>query len=213
MDQPYITFLIIGLTSISSIMAFNNPAMMGSALFFPFAIRERREWHRFITSGFVHADFMHLLVNMFVLYSFGKILELYYFPALFHDMARIAFVALYVLALIISDIPSYFKHRFDATYRGLGASGAVAAIVFACILIEPWPGEGRGIYLFLIPVAIPPIIFGVVYLIYSAYMGKYGKDNVNHDAHFYGSVVGFAFPLLFKPELFMALINQIKDKI
>ncbi len=213
MDQPYITFLIIALTSISSIMAFNSPAMMGSAIFFPFAIHERKEWHRFITSGFIHADFMHLMINMFVLYSFGSVLELDYFPALFHNKARIAFVVLYIAALIISDIPSYFKHRHDATYRGLGASGAVAAIVFACILIEPWPGGGRGIYLFLIPIAIPPIIFGVVYLIYSAYMGKYGKDNINHDAHFYGSVVGFTFPLLFKPELFMTLIEQIKDKL
>jgi hypothetical protein len=89
----------------------------------------------------------------------------------------------------------------------------VAAIVFACILIDPWPGGGRGIYLFLIPVAIPPIIFGVLYLLYSAYMGKYGKDNINHDAHFYGSVICFIFPLLFRPELFMALINQIKNKL
>ena len=213
MDQPIITFLIIGLTSISSIMAFSNPAMMGSSLFYPFAIRERREWYRFLTSGFIHADFLHLFVNMYVLYSFGSILEQVYLPFLLNDKARLAYVLLYVVALVVSDIPSYFKHRYDATYRGLGASGAVAAVVFACIMIDPWPGGGQGIYLFFIPVAIPPIIFGLVYLAYSAYMGKFGKDNVNHDAHFYGSVVGLLFPLLFEPGLFNSMIQQIKDKL
>lgn len=212
MEQPYITFLIIILTAISSFMAFNNPAVMGSALFYPFAINERKEWYRFLTSGFIHADFMHLLINMYVLYSFGSIIETYFFPAIFHEKARLAYVVMYVAALVVSDIPSYFKHRHDATYRGLGASGAVAAVVFSYILIDPWP-EGGGIGILFLPFSVPPVIFGALYLIYSGIMGKRGRGNINHDAHFYGSVFGFLFPIIFKPELFSSLIHQIQQKL
>ncbi len=210
MENFTITILIIILTVITSLLAFNNPAVRGSALFYPFAIRERNEWYRFITSGFIHADFVHLGVNMFVLYSFGTILEKYYLPAIFGSYATLMYVAIYILGMIVSDIPSYFKHRNDATYRGLGASGAVSAVLFSCILIGPFNGS---ISLLLLPVGLPPIIFGFLYLIYSAYMGRRGGDNVNHDAHIYGALFGFIFPGILHPELFTALIDQIQNKL
>ena len=208
MDNLTITLLIIILTIITSLMAFNNAAVRGSAIFYPYAIRERGEWYRFITSGFIHADYMHLGVNMFVLWSFGDILEKYYLPALFHSFGRILFVVIYIGGMIVSDIPSYFKHRHDATYRALGASGAVSAVVFACILIGPFNGS-IGI-IFIPGVGIPPIIFGALYLAYSIYMSRAGRDNVNHDAHFYGALFGFLLPGILKPQLFTALIEQIK---
>lgn len=210
MDFFSITLLIIVLTVITSLLAFNNSAITGSALFYPFAIRERNEWYRFITSGFIHADFLHLGVNMFVLYMFGETLEKYYLPAIFGSSANFIYVGIYLIGMIVSDIPSYFKHRHDATYRGLGASGAVAAILFATILIGPFNGS---ISLMLIPIPMPPIVFGILYLVYSAYMGRAGRDNINHDAHLFGALFGFIFPGLLKPELFILLIDQIKDKL
>lgn len=211
MESLSITLLIIILTVISSIMAFNNNVIRGAALFYPFAMHNRGEWHRFLTSGFIHADFLHLAVNMYVLYSFGTVLELAYLPVFFGDYAKILYVGIYILGMIAADIPSYFKHRHDATYRGLGASGAVAAVLFACILMGPFNGS---IGLLFIPgVGIPPLVFGLLYLAYSAYMGRAGRDNINHDAHFYGAVFGLIFPGLFKPELFLLLIEQIKMKI
>lgn len=210
MENFSITLLIIILTAITSFMAFNNPLIKGTALFYPFAIRERGEWYRFVTSGFIHADFLHLGVNMFVLYSFGEALEKYYLPAIFGEYAKLMYVAIYILGMILSDVPSYFKHRHDATYRGLGASGAVAAVLFACILIGPFNGEIR---LLLIPIGIPPIVFGILYMLYSYYMGRRGGDNVNHDAHLYGALFGFIFPGIFKPELFTLLIDQIQMKL
>ncbi len=210
MDFFSITLLIIVLTVITSLLAFNNSAITGSALFYPFAIRERNEWYRFITSGFIHADFLHLGVNMFVLYMFGETLEKYYLPAIFGSSANLIYVGIYLIGMIVSDIPSYFKHRHDATYRGLGASGAVAAILFATILIGPFNGS---ISLMLIPIPMPPIVFGILYLVYSAYMGRAGRDNINHDAHLFGALFGFIFPGLLKPELFILLIDQIKDKL
>ena len=211
MENFSITILIIILTAITSIMAFNNPAMKGTALFYPFAMRERNEWFRFITSGFIHADFLHLGVNMFVLYSFGTTLEKFYLPEIFGASANLMYVAIYILGMILSDVPSYFKHRHDATYRGLGASGAVAAVLFACILIGPFNG---GIGFFFIPtLSVPPIVFGVLYIVYSYYMGRRGGDNINHDAHLYGALFGFIFPGIFKPELFTLLIDQIQLKL
>lgn len=208
MENFTLTLLIIILTVVTSVMAFNNSLIKGSALFYPFAMHNRGEWYRFLTSGFIHADFLHLAVNMYVLYSFGTVLEQYYLKFYFGDYSRLLFVAIYVLGMVAADLPSYFKHRHDATYRGLGASGAVSAVLFACILMGPFDGE---IGLLFIPgLGIPPLVFGFLYLLYSVYMGKKGMDNVNHDAHFYGAIFGLIFPGLFKPELFLFLLEQIK---
>ncbi len=208
MEPISITLVIIILTCISSFMAFGNAVIRGAALFYPHAMHQRGEWYRFITSGFIHADFLHLAVNMYVLYSFGIVLEQYYLPLYFGEYSRLVYVAIYLLGMIVSDIPTYFKQKHNASYLGLGASGAVAAVLFACILIGPFQGN---IGLLFIPgVGIPPILFGVLYLLYSAYMGRAGKDHINHDAHFYGAVFGLVFPGILKPILFVSLIQQIQ---
>ena len=203
-----LTFVII--TVLTSLLAFGNPSVMGAAIFYPFAIRQRKEYYRFITSGFIHADIIHLAVNMYVLYSFGDLLEKVYFPAVFGEKTKLYFLLLYVGGLIISDIPSYFRHRYNASYRALGASGAVSSVVFACILLGPFDG---GIGLLFIPIYLPPVIFGALYLLYSMFMSRAGHDNINHDAHFFGAVWGLLFPVLLKPELFTYFIEQIKAQL
>ncbi len=211
MESLSITLLIIVLTAITSFMAFNNRVIRGAALFYPHAIHARGEWYRFITSGFIHADFLHLAVNMYVLYSFGTVLEKYYLPAFFGTYANLMYVGLYILGMIVADVPTYIKQRHNATYLGLGASGAVAAILFACILFGPFTGE---IGLLFIPgVGIPPIVFGIIYLAYSAYMSRMANDHINHDAHFYGAIFGFIFPGLFKPDLFISLWTSIQQTL
>jgi membrane associated rhomboid family serine protease len=85
----------------------------------------------------------------------------------------------------------------------VGASGAVSAVVFTYILFDPL---GK-LTLFPIPIGIPSIIFGVLYLIYSAYMGKKNIDNIGHDAHFWGAVFGFVFTIALKPELILRLFS------
>lgn len=208
--EPFsLTLLIIILTAISSFLAFNNTVIKGSALFYPHAIHTRGEWYRFITSGFIHADFLHLAVNMYVLYSFGTILEKYYLPAFFGNYAKLMYIAIYILGMIVADIPTYIKQKHNATYLGLGASGAVAAILFACILFGPFTGE-IGL-LFLPGIGIPPLVFGILYLVYSAYMSRMANDHINHDAHFYGAVFGFIFPGICKPILFTHLWMSIQN--
>lgn len=169
-------------------------------------MRDVNEFYRFITSGLVHADIMHLAFNMFTLYFFGPYAERFY-TVLFGDPNHIKFIILYVGGLICSSIYSYFKHKDNPSYMALGASGAVSGVLFATILLDPW----NWLLIFGI-IPVPAILFGVAYLIYSAKMAKEGKDNIGHDAHFYGAIFGLVITLAFGPmrvlELFITnLLN------
>lgn len=198
------TWVIILLTALVSIISFNKQELMRKLQFIPFMMKDSREAYRFLTYALVHADWMHLGINMFVLYSFGRITEHYY--ALFFPMRHtFYFLLLYVGGVLISIAPAFAKHRDNPYYAALGASGAVAAVVFASIIIQPM----SGILIFPIPFEIPAIIFGVLFLIYSAVMNRRGKDNIGHDTHFWGALYGAALTLILKPELFPQMLQQI----
>ena len=199
-------FIIIAITAFVSFLSFSNRILFDRLKFNAYFVKNSREWYRTLTYGFVHASWMHLLINMFVLYSFGRVVE-QFFGFLFLEKAQFYFVLMYISALAVSVLPDLQKHKENPTYNAVGASGAVSAVVFASILFFP-VGE---IYLFFIPFGIPSFIFGTVYLIYSAFMAKKQSDNIGHLAHFTGAVFGFIFPILFKPKLFVLFLEQIFD--
>lgn len=196
-----ITLAIIILTCIISITAFNNRKVIDDLIFSPVDVQQRNQWYRFITCGFIHADFMHLGFNMLTLYFFGRVMEKVYFEAF--NLPKYTYLVLYITALIISEMPSYIKHYNNNQYRSLGASGAVAAVVFAFILLAPW----ATIYVFFIPV--PAIIYGALFLVYSAYMNKKGGDNINHSAHFWGAIVGVVFTIIVQPSVLNIFIQNL----
>jgi membrane associated rhomboid family serine protease len=199
-----ITLTIIIITSLISVMAFQNHEIIRKAVFSPYAVIHNREWYRFVTSGFLHANWMHLILNMFVLYSFGNYAESA-FSFLFPTFGKFLFLAMYILAIPVSETYSFIKHQNNYGYHSLGASGAVSAVLFSSILFMPWAEIG----IIFIPIGIPAFIFGPLYLAYSAYMAKQESDNIGHDAHFYGAVFGFVFPLLFKPSLIQYFFESI----
>jgi len=199
-----LTVAIIILTVLVSLGAFQNAQLFDKLRFDPFTMTDKKEWYRFFSYALLHADWGHLLINMFVLYSFGQNVE-YFFGFFFGSKAVLYFILLYVGAVFISVTPSFEKNKNNPYYTAVGASGAVAAILFSSILMYP---QGKIIFL-LLPIPIPAYIFGIIYLVYSAYMAKKGRDNVGHDAHFWGAVFGFVFTILLKPALFMHFINQI----
>ena len=201
-----ITEIIIALTAVVSILAFYNKELQGKLLFSPIMIAQHRQAYRFITHAFVHADWVHLAINMFVLLSFGRAVESFY-DYLFGLKGWYFFLLLYFGGVVLSSTPSFAKHKDNKFYHAVGASGAVSAVVFASILISPL----TGIRFIFIPFDIPAFIFGILYLIYSAYMSKRGNDNIGHDAHFWGAVFGLVFTLLLKPALGMAFIQQIAE--
>lgn len=198
-SQTPITFILIALNVLVSVIGFSNHDFMNKGIGWPYRTRRENQYYRFISSGFLHGDWMHLIFNMFTFFFFGQNVEIIF--KLAGLGGSIAFISLYFLALIISDLPSYFKHLNDPRYRSLGASGAVSAIVFASIIFNPW----QSIYVYG-AIKISALIFALLYIVYCVYMGKREADNVNHDAHLWGSLFGLAYTLALvgalRPDLF-----------
>lgn len=198
-----ITNLLVLLTCIISFVTMENRAVKAQLLFHPATIRRDKEWYRFITSGFIHADFWHLLINMFVLWSFGNALERAYYPAYIGDGSTIKFLILYLGGIVVASIPDYFRHQYNSSYAALGASGGVSAVVFGVIIFDPW----QNLYLYGV-IAIPQILAGIAYLYYSWIKDKQGNDNIGHMAHFSGAVWGFMFTGFLNFELFGHFISR-----
>ena len=199
-----ITTIIIVLTSIISFLAFNNPRLMDALIFWPPAVSMRHQYYRFISCGLIHANIMHLAFNMITLYFFGKALESYYMGIL--GLQHYFFTILYFTALVVANIPSYFKQYDNYNYRSLGASGAVCAVMFAFILISPWE---RLQLFFYIP--MPAIIYAVLFLGYSIYMSRRGGDRVNHDAHLWGALFGVLFTIAVHPSVVSSFLNELSQ--
>ncbi|WP_225986507.1 rhomboid family intramembrane serine protease [Rufibacter sp. LB8] len=204
-----ITLLLIILTVGASIYAWQNKNLMENWVHHPVSVAQNNEYWRFLTSGFLHADFMHLFFNMFVFYSFGQLVEGVLIQLYGPGLGIAFFLLLYLGAIIVSDIPTYFKHRQDHNYYSLGASGGVAAILFASIYFHPL-GD---MIIFPIPLPIKGYVFGFLYLAYSYYMGKKGTDGVNHSAHFYGAAFGFVLAILLVPQILPGFFEQIKGSL
>ena len=198
-----ITWLIIGVTAVVSYMAFQNNELMGKLQFNAAQIIQQKEYYRLISHAFVHANWPHLLVNMLVLYFFGRNMESY-LNYYFGNHANAYFLILYVGGILTSNIWSLLKNKNNYYYNAVGASGAVSAVVFSTIFFAPL----QKIYLFMI-LPIPGILFALGYLLYSYQMSKNKRDNVAHDAHFLGALFGFVFPILLKPDLFSQFIDKL----
>jgi membrane associated rhomboid family serine protease len=202
------TLILVIMTGLISYQAFNNPAMRQKLLFHPASVKSNGEWYRFITHGFVHANWQHLLINMFVLWQFGEVIENFFEGALFgRAFGKIMYLVLYLSAIVIAAIPGYIKHQNNQFYASVGASGGTSALVLAFILINPWEW-------FVFP-PLPALVVGVLYLWYSSYMEKRGSDNIAHDAHLWGAVYGLLFmivaAILVRPELLQFFMERLLE--
>jgi membrane associated rhomboid family serine protease len=205
-SQYPITMLLIAANVIFSFIGFSNQSLLSKTIGWPYYEKREKQYYRFITSGFLHADWMHLIFNMFTLFFFGRNLELIFNAA--NLGGDVAYLALYFLGLVIANLPSYVKHNNDENYRSLGASGAVSAVVFASIVFSPWGQIG----VYGIPLSM--MLYAVLYLVYCVYMGKKSADNVNHDAHLWGSVFGLVFTIILvavvRADLFPYILEDLK---
>jgi membrane associated rhomboid family serine protease len=199
-----LTYFIIFITVAVSAYAMNSETWFAKLRFNAYDVKHSNHWYRFFTYGFLHAGYVHLFINMLVLYSFGVIVESY-FKIYFPGKSGFYFIMLYTGGLILSIIPSYGKHKNDVFYNAVGASGAVSAVVFSSIILYP---AGK-IFLFLIPVPIPAPVFGVLYVAYEYYMAKNSRDNIGHDAHLWGAVFGVIYTVALKPGLILLFMQQI----
>ena len=201
------TIFIIIVTSLISIVAFGNRELFEKLQLNPYKVYHKKEWYRLISHGFLHADWVHLIINMIVLLSFGSAVENIFKQLAANGIIKspvLVFVLLYFISMISATLTSVVKQKNNAWYNSVGASGAVSAIIFTSIFFQPL----ARLYLYAV-IPIPGIVFGVLYLGYSHYMSKKGGDNINHDAHFIGAVVGFIFPLFLDPSLIQVFFNQL----
>ena len=197
------TIIIILITCLVSIAAFNRHDLMDKLQFNASKIYHRKEYHRLITHGFVHANWEHLIVNMIVLFSFGRAIEVY-FQYGFGRMANAWYLLLYFGGMIVSNAYAIIKHRNNYYYNAVGASGAVSAVLFSAIFFDPW----NKIYFFGV-LPVPGILFAVLYLAYSYYMSRKQNDNIAHDAHFLGALYGFVLPVLLNPQYLERFLDKL----
>ncbi|WP_131668372.1 rhomboid family intramembrane serine protease [Psychrobacter pygoscelis] len=193
------TTLIIIVTVIISLLAWQSKALFNRLIFYPPAVA-KGQWYRFLTHGFIHADSMHLLFNMFTLYFFGRAIERFYTQY----FGGLGFILFYLIAIVVAIVPSYVQHRKDSMYLSLGASGGVSAVLFAYILMAPWDM----LYLFAV-VPIPAIVFAIAYVAYSIYANHKGGSNINHLAHLWGGAFGIIATIALEPAVIPHFLNVL----
>jgi len=150
-----------------------------------------KDYKRLITSGFLHVSWTHLVFNMFSLYAFYGLVE--------NRLGSLNFSIIYFASLVGGDLLSLYIHRNHGDYSSVGASGAVCGIIFASIALFP----GMGISFFGLPFSIPSRLYGILYVLYSIYGIKSKKDNIGHEAHLGGALVGMTVALLIHPSAFL----------
>ena len=205
-----ITITIIILTSLISYQAFRDYNIADKLIFQPASVRDG-EWYRLLTYGLLHADLTHLIFNMFTFYLFGRSIEGYFKAFLGFTPGSIAFILLYVGGLIFSILPTYIKQKDNYYYKGLGASGAVSAVVFAYILINPMNFMG----ILFIPIMLPAFLFGFIFVFISMYLDKNQVGGINHSAHVTGGLFGViltavVFLVLNENNLLLGFIHKVQ---
>lgn len=201
-----ITVLIVIITSLVSYRGFQKPFYNQLLAQHPYSVYHKKELYRLLTAGFVHGGWGHLLINMFVLFMFGERIEFYYIQIWGETLGRLYFVLVYLITVIGANLPSLYQHKDNPGYYSLGASGGVSGIVFIFILFHPW----EKIYLYFI-IGIPGIIAGVLYLLYSYWASRNSNDHVDHNAHFYGAIIGMLLTIGLKPELINLFVNRFME--
>jgi membrane associated rhomboid family serine protease len=202
LTQAPVACFIFAITIITTLIAFSNDLIFDKLILHPYYISRGKNVYTLITSGLIHADYGHLFFNMLSFYFFAFNLE----PVLGHWQ----FTLLYVLSLVLSDLPSVSKHKDDIWYRSLGASGAISAVIFSFILYNPFAPLGL---IFIPGINIYAVIFGVLYLVYCSYASKRGQGNVNHDAHFFGALSGIMITIILHHEVLSQFIQTITEKV
>lgn len=194
-----ITLILIAVTCLVSWAAFKHRSWWMQLVLWPPGVVRRHEYWRLWTSGFVHADLQHLLFNMVTLFFFGRLMELFFVPRI----GEVGYVLFYLGGLLVSSLPSCLRHRDDTAYVSLGASGAVSAVLFGFILLQPW----ALIFVFFIP--LPAIVYAVMYVGYGVYMQRRGTDRINHSAHLWGAAYGVLVTLWVEPRVGGLFLEQV----
>lgn len=192
-----VPMLVIASVVVVSVLAWILRPLKNGMLLVPYLVRERFQVHRLLTAGWLHADTTHLLFNMLTLWFFAD--------RVVQALGEIQFLVLYVTAVVAAHIPTTLRHMKNPKYASLGASGAVAAVVFSAILLYP----DMKLSLMFLPIPLPGIVYALGYLGYSAFSAWRARGGINHDAHFAGAIYGALLTFAFAPERVLATVHRI----
>lgn len=195
--QTPVTLALLVANVLISVLAFQNEAFLKRNLFIVGPILRQRQYHRLISSGFLHANLFHLFVNMYVLYEFGSILEA--------GIGSAHFATLYGLSLLGGSLWSLMENRRDLIYSALGASGATSGIVMAFCLAAPTNTLGL---FFAIP--MPAWLLAVLFFGVSTWLARRPNKIIGHDAHLGGMLFGGAYILVLAPQIWPVFIAAIE---
>lgn len=197
LNETPVAAIIFIFTIVTSIYAFNNDTLNGKFMLHPYSVAKGKNLYQLISSGFIHKDWSHLIFNMLSYYFFAFNLE--------KIIGHWQFALLYMVSLILSDLPTVQRHKDHFWYNSLGASGAVCAVVFSFIVFAPL----TKMIIFPLPIPIPAVIYGFLFLVYTSYAGRRSNDGINHDAHFYGAITGVLITIILYPRAIAHFINSI----
>jgi membrane associated rhomboid family serine protease len=189
MKEFPITTALIAANCIMTIWGFSNPRLYSQFLFHTGSIRHHKEYYRLVTSGFLHADWAHLLFNMVSLFYFSRESEIM--------LGSIETVIIYVGSLITGNLVALMLHYGNDNYRAVGASGAVSGIIFSGVLLLP----NSKIGMILFPIMMPAWLYALIYIGFSIYGMRSKRDNIGHEAHLGGALGGVLLTVLLLPEL------------
>ena len=194
---PAATAIFLITIAASLIGLYRSPRLLERSLFRPYWLLRRQQYATVVTSGFMHADLMHLIFNMMTFYFFAFALESY--------IGTIRFLVLYFAGLLVSHGGTWLKQRNNPEYACLGASGAISAVLFAAIVYFP----EQSLFIIPFPVPIPAPLFAVGYLAYTYYASKHQQGRINHDAHLGGALTGLLFVALITPGAYSYLLRSL----
>lgn len=191
-----VTIVIVAITVIVSIIALRDERLERKLIFNPYIIYRRREYWRFLTAVLIHGNYLHLGLNMFVLYQFGSSIEKQFDVVYGNNkwLEALYYLGLYIPGAILSGFYSFEKNKNNIHYNALGASGAVSAVVFAYIGVVPTQN-----FWLLGALPVPAFAYGILFLIVSWVMARKGQDNIGHDAHFFGALYGIMYIFIIQP--------------
>lgn len=200
--QTPVASIIFVITIVTSLFAFYNAELYGKFMLHPYSVSRGQKLYTLITSGLIHRDWMHLLMNMLSYYFFAFQLERIFVSA--SSWGHIQFGMLYIVSLVLSDMGSIVKHKDHFWYNSLGASGAICAVLFSYILFFPL----TTLMIIPIPVPIPAVLYGILFLAYCVYASKNAQDSINHEAHFLGAIAGLLITIILYPHIIGHFISQ-----
>ncbi len=197
------TEILVGGIVLLSIAGFYSSGLIGRMKHYPYREWKYGEWYRLLTAGFFHVDWIHLLINAWVLWEFGRVIEAQ-FVHQEGPLGQWLFLGVFILTVIIANIPTAIMYRRRPLYSAVGASGGVSGIIALYALFYPW----RKIYLYGI-IGIHSVVAVVLYLAYSAWAARHARDGVDHYAHFFGTVTAPLLVSIYRPEWMTYLLEHL----